>query len=44
VVEWDEKIGGGRPGSVTKKLLEMWNGDTKSLADQLVAVPYDEGV
>ncbi len=45
VVEWDEKkIGDGRPGPVTKKLLEMWNEDTTSAADQLVAVPYGEGV
>src|SRR5438094_7615158 len=44
VVEWDEKkIGDGRPGPVTKKLLEMWNEDTTSAQDQLVAVPYDEG-
>jgi 4-amino-4-deoxychorismate lyase len=45
VVEWDgQKIGDGKPGSITKKLLEMWNEDAASATDQLVAVPYDEGV
>ena len=45
VVEWDgQKIGDGKPGPVTKKLLEMWNEDARSAKDQLVAVPYDEGV
>jgi 4-amino-4-deoxychorismate lyase len=45
VVEWDgQKIANGKPGSVTKKLLEMWNEDAASATDQLVAVPYDEGV
>jgi len=44
VVEWDgQKIGDGKPGLVTTKLLEMWNEDAKSAQDQLVAVPYDEG-
>jgi 4-amino-4-deoxychorismate lyase len=44
VVEWDgKKIGDGKPGPVTKKLLEMWNEDTISAQDQLVAVPYGEG-
>jgi branched-subunit amino acid aminotransferase/4-amino-4-deoxychorismate lyase len=44
VVEWDgQKIGDGKPGPVTKKLLEMWKEDTISAQDQLVAVPYDEG-
>jgi 4-amino-4-deoxychorismate lyase len=45
VVEWDgQKIGDGKPGPITKKLLEMWNEDTRSAQDQLVAVPYDEGI
>ena len=43
VVEWDgQKIGDGKPGPITNKLLEMWNEDAASAADQLVAVPYDE--
>jgi len=45
VVEWDgQKIGDGKPGPVTKKLLEMWKEDTSSANDQLVAVPYDKGL
>ena len=45
VVEWDgKKIGDGKPGPVAKKLLEMWKEDTMSAANQLVAVPYDDGV
>jgi len=44
VVEWDgQKIGDGKPGPVTRKLLDMWNEDTKSGQDQLVAVPYNDG-
>jgi 4-amino-4-deoxychorismate lyase len=44
VVEWDgQKIGNGEPGPVTQKLLEMWNEDTRSGQDQLVAVPYNDG-
>ena len=43
VVVWDgQKIGDGKPGPITKKLLEMWNEDTISAQDQLVAVPYDQ--
>ena len=45
VVEWDgQPIGDGKPGSITKKLLEMWHEDVRSAADQLAAVPYEEGV
>jgi 4-amino-4-deoxychorismate lyase len=45
VVEWDgQKIGDGKPGPITKKLLEMWNEDARSGTDQLVAVPYAEVV
>jgi 4-amino-4-deoxychorismate lyase len=41
VVRWDEQpIGDGKPGPVTKKLLDMWNEDARSATDQLVAVPY----
>jgi branched-subunit amino acid aminotransferase/4-amino-4-deoxychorismate lyase len=44
VVAWDgQKIGDGKPGRITKKLLAMWNEDTQA-QDQLVPVPYDEGV
>src|SRR3990170_2227131 len=43
VVSWDDRpIGDGKPGPITKQLLEMWNEDTKSAADQLVAVPYPD--
>ena len=45
VVEWDgQKIGDGKPGPVATQLLRMWNEDATSAQDQLVAVPYDEGV
>lgn len=45
VVKWDgQKIGDGKPGPATKKLLEMWHEDTSSATDQLAAVPYDEGI
>jgi 4-amino-4-deoxychorismate lyase len=41
VVEWDgHLIGDGKPGPITRKLLELWEEDTRSAADQLVAVPY----
>jgi len=41
VVQWDgQPIGDGKPGPVTKKLLDMWNEDAGSATDQLVAVPY----
>jgi len=43
VVQWDgQPIGDGKPGPITKKLLEMWNEDTRSATDQLVAVPYPD--
>ena len=43
VVQWDgEAIGDGKPGRITKKLLEMWNEDARSAADQLVGVPYPD--
>ncbi len=45
VVEWDgQKIGDGKPGPIAKRLLEMWQEDTASAANQLVAVPYANGV
>jgi 4-amino-4-deoxychorismate lyase len=41
VVEWDgQLIGDGKPGPITKKLLELWEEDTRSATDQLVPVPY----
>lgn len=41
VVQWDgQPIGDGKPGPITKKLLEMWNEDARSAQDQLVPVPY----
>jgi len=43
VVQWDaQPIGDGKPGPITKKLLEMWQDDTQSAADQLVPVPYPD--
>jgi 4-amino-4-deoxychorismate lyase len=44
VVEWDGKpIGDGKPGAIAKKLLDLWQEDVRSAADQLVPVPYPEG-
>jgi len=41
VVQWDgQLIGDGKPGLITKKLLELWEEDTRSATDQLVPVPY----
>jgi 4-amino-4-deoxychorismate lyase len=41
VVQWDGKpIGDGKPGPITKKLLQLWEEDTRSATDQLVPVPY----
>src|SRR3990167_7816902 len=41
VVQWDgQAIGDGKPGRITKKLLEMWNEDARSAQDQMVPVPY----
>jgi 4-amino-4-deoxychorismate lyase len=43
VVQWDgQPVGDGKPGPITKKLLEMWNEDVHSAADQLVPVPYPD--
>jgi 4-amino-4-deoxychorismate lyase len=45
VVQWDgQAIGDGKPGPITKRLLEMWNEDVHSATDQLVSVPYPEGL
>jgi 4-amino-4-deoxychorismate lyase len=45
VVEWDGRpIGDGKPGPITLRLLQMWNEDVRFAADQLVAVPYEEGI
>ena len=41
VVQWDgQPIGDGKPGPITKKLLQLWEEDTRSATDQLVPVPY----
>jgi 4-amino-4-deoxychorismate lyase len=43
VVQWDGRaIGDGKPGPIVQKLLEMWNADVRSAADQLVPVPYPD--
>ena len=43
VVQWDgQAIGDGKPGRITKSLLEMWNEDARSARDQLVPVPYPD--
>ncbi len=40
VVEWDGRpIGDGKPGPIAKKLLQLWEADVRSAADQLVRVP-----
>jgi 4-amino-4-deoxychorismate lyase len=41
VVQWDGKpIGNGKPGPITKKLLQLWEEDTRSATNELVPVPY----
>jgi 4-amino-4-deoxychorismate lyase len=41
VVEWDGRpIGDGQPGPITRKLLDLWQQDTLTAADQLIPVPY----
>jgi 4-amino-4-deoxychorismate lyase len=43
VVQWDgQPIGDGKPGAITKKLLELWREDTLTATDQLIPVPYAE--
>ncbi len=40
VVQWDgQAIGDGKPGPITKKLLDLWHADTLD-SDQLLPVPY----
>src|SRR5437870_5411230 len=42
-VEWDGRpIGDGKPGPIAKKLLQRWEEDVRSAADQLVRVPYPD--
>ena len=41
VIQWDgQPIGDGKPGPITKKLLQLWEEDSRSATDQLVPVPY----
>jgi 4-amino-4-deoxychorismate lyase len=43
VVQWDgQPIGTGRPGTIGKKLLDLWYEDVQRATDQLVPVPYPE--
>ena len=41
VVQWDgQPIGDGKPGPIAKKLLDLWNEDRISAADQLIPLTY----
>jgi len=41
VVEWDgAPVGSGKPGPISRKLLNLWEEDTVSASDQLTPVPY----
>ena len=43
VVQWDaHKVGDGRPGPIVKRLLHLWEEDTRSATDQLIPVPYPQ--
>lgn len=43
VVQWDgQPIGNGKPGPIAKKLLDLWNEDRISAADQLIPLPYTD--
>lgn len=43
VVRWDgQPIGNGKPGPIAKKLLDLWNEDRISAADQLIPLPYTD--
>ena len=43
VVQWDgQPIGDGKPGPIAKKLLDLWNEDRISAADQLIPLTYAE--
>ncbi len=45
VIQWDgQAIGDGKPGAITQMLLEMWHEDVRSATDQLVDVPYADGI
>jgi 4-amino-4-deoxychorismate lyase len=45
VVQWDGRpIGDGKPGPIAEQLLQLWEADTRSAADQLVSVPYPEEI
>jgi 4-amino-4-deoxychorismate lyase len=41
VVQWDGRpLGDGKPGPITKKLLQLWREDVRGATDQLIPVPY----
>jgi 4-amino-4-deoxychorismate lyase len=41
VVQWDGRpVGEGKPGPISKKLLQLWREDVRSATDQLTPVPY----
>ncbi len=41
VVQWDHHpIGNGKPGSIAKKLLDLWYEDIRTSSQHLVKVPY----
>jgi 4-amino-4-deoxychorismate lyase len=41
VIQWDGRpIGDGKPGPISKKLLQLWREDVRSATDQLIPVPY----
>jgi len=41
VVEWNgRRLGDGKPGPISRKLLKLWEEDTVSASDQLTPVPY----
>ena len=44
VVQWDGRpVGEGKPGPISKKLLQLWREDVRSAIDQLIPVPYSAG-
>jgi 4-amino-4-deoxychorismate lyase len=43
VVQWDgHQVGDGKPGPIAKRLLDLWEEDTRSATDQLIPVPYPQ--
>ena len=41
VVQWDDQaIGGGKPGPVSKALLQLLDQDMRTSGDRLIAIPY----